>query len=341
MKIFKAIRFSIWSILIALCVSVVVLNYSLATVTNNPAALQQIARSGGTYDILRRDILTPRIRAEVQAAGYGELIDRQLIQHAVDAAFSDRALDTLLVPATQSLSNWLGSKQPDPSFTVDAKRQLGTLADTLGAQISTKLMSQPVCTWRSTETDVATGTCHLPTLTRQSAQQEIVAALRSQPTITSGVISSSQITIPSSIAAKTRDIPEYLNMLNSANIFGAGILALSALWLLFKHRLRGIAVIGIGGLLAALFLYIAQSSLLGAVNSYALEAGYQELTRALAQSAAAQLRSTLLPLVAVSAALTLAGWGGWYVLRRRHSAQRKRAHVQFGNSTSDIDDINT
>lgn len=329
MKFFKFVRLSLWCGIVAVCIVIVLLNYSVSQITNDPAALQGIARSANTYEIVRDDILTPRILKEAQDAGYTELVDAQAVRVAVDKSFDDTSLDTLLAPATESLSSWLASKQPDATFRVEARQQLNKLTDTLATTITAKILAQPACSYWSTSADVATGQCHLSTLTEQDIRTGIVTALQSQPTIKDGVLSSDQLAIPDSVVEKTRNIPEYLNMLNSAAIFAAGILVLSTLWLLLKHRLAGIATLGISGLIAALGIYVAQNSFVAVVNSYALEPGYQELAHALAQATATEIRTLLWPLAGISALLAILGSSGWFALRRRRLAQDETVRVRF------------
>lgn len=327
MKIFRAIRLILWSFVLALCVAIVLLNYSLSQVTNSPVALQDIARRANTYAIIRDDILTPRILKEAQDAGYSDVIDTKVVQSAVGRSFDDATLSTLIGPATTAMSNWLSSKQPDPSFSIDARQQLNTLADALAAGMTTNLIAQPVCTYRNTSSDVATGKCQLPDLDEAATRTEIATSLKAQPTIKAGVITSEQVAVPDTIVSHARNIPEYLNMLNSAAIFAAGIAILSALWLLFKHRFRGIAVLGFGGLLGTALLYAGQTSVVTLVNSYALEPGYQSLVQALTQATVAQLNTTLLPLAGISLLLSFIGWSGWFFARRRHKQQTSTVHL--------------
>lgn len=339
MKFFKSIRLGLWCILVAICIAVVVLNYSISKVVSDATTLRKIARSANTYEIVRNNILTPRILKEAQDAGYNDLVDKKIVQTAVDKSFTDDNLDTLLVPATESMANWLGSKQPDATFRIDAKQQLTELTDSLASEITAKMLAQPACTYRSTLTEVATGQCRVPTLTEKEIRSGIITALRAQPTIKEGVISSEQLTIPGSVISQTRNIPEYLNMLNSAAIFAAGIFVLSSIWLLFKHRFRGIATIGIGGLVASLLVFVTQGSFVAGVNSYVLDPGYQELTRALAQATAAEMRSLLWPLVGISVALTAIGVTGWILVRRRRNTRDKDSRVHFGANSSELDTI--
>ncbi|QHN42327.1 hypothetical protein GII36_00440 [Candidatus Mycosynbacter amalyticus] len=337
MKFFKIVRLSLWCVIIASCIAIITLNYSITKVVSDASSLRKITRSANTYEIVRGDILTPRILAEAQDTGYGALVDEKVVRTAVDKSFDDDNLDKLLVPATESMANWLGSKQPDATFRVDAQQQLTELADSLAAEMTAKILAQPICNYTNTSADIATGQCRLSILSEKEIRAGILVALKSQPTIKEGVLSSDQLTIPNSVISQTRNIPEYLNMLNSAAIFAAGIFALSSLWLLIKHRFRGVAVIGIGGLLAALTVFIAQGSGVAIVNSYVLEPGYQELARALAAATAAEMRMTLLPLAGASALLTVIGFVGWYLIRRRRSTQHEKARVHFGESKSDID----
>lgn len=339
MKFFRIIRLSIWCVLLAACIAIVILNYTVSHITSDAKTLQKITGQAHTYTIVRHDIIAPRILAEAQDAGYGNLVDARLVQAAVDKSFSDSTLDTLLVPATESMANWLSSRQPDASFRIDVRRQLTTLTDLLATSIASKIADQPVCTYLNTTSDVATGLCRLSSVTGQDIRTGIVTALRAQPTIRDGVLSSDLITVPTSVVNQTRNIPEYLNMLNSAAIFAAGICVLSALWLLLKHRFRGIAVIGLAGLLAALVLFVAQGSLVTAVNSYVLEPGYQELARALASATATEMQTTLWPLVGVSTLLAVVGFAGWYIVRKQRTARHEKARVHFGESKSDIDNI--
>lgn len=335
MKVLKLIRLSIWCALIAACISIIVLHLSISQVVSEPSQLRKIARQANTYEIVRSDILTPRILKEAQDAGYAELIDKPVVQKAVDKSFSDENLDTLLVPATESMANWLGSKQPDATFSIDASKQLTVLTDTLAAEITAKMLELPPCSFRNTLSDVATGKCLVPGLEEKEIRSGIITALRAQPTIQEGTLSSEQLNVPDPVISKTRNLPEYLNMLYSAAIFSGGILILSSLWLLFKHRFRGVATIGAGGLLATLIVFLAQANFVGTVNTLVLDPGYQELTRALARATAVEIRALLLPLLGVSAALTVVGAAGWFIVRRRRQAATRTSRVHFNESSSD------
>lgn len=339
MKFFKIIRLSLWSIIVATCITIILLNYSLSRVTGDPATLRKIARSADTYEIVRSDILTPRILKEAQDAGYGDLVNTKIVQTAVDKSFNDDNLDKLLIPATESMANWLSSKQPDATFRVDARQQLTELTDSLAAEITAKMLAQPACTYRSTLTEVATGQCRVPTLGEKDIRAGIITALRAQPTIKEGVLSSDQLTLPGSVISQTRNVPEYLNMLNSAAIFAAGVFVLSALWLLLKHRFRGIAVIGLAGFIATLAVYIVQGSFVATVNSYVFDPGYQELARALAQAVATEMRGLLWILVGISAVLTAIGFIGWFIMRKLRISRHKKSQVHFSKAQSDINTL--
>lgn len=336
MKIFAAFRLIMWCLVIALTLAVVILNYVTTQIVNNPPKLQSIARESNTYEIIRDDILSPRILKEAQDAGYGTLVDQKSVQRAVDTAFDDKSLDRLLRPATESMADWLANKQPDASFTVDASKQLATLTDILSAKITANILTQPSCTFANTPGDAAVGRCRVASLSEEGIRSGITDALQSQAFIRSGELSSDQLAVPSSLVRQAQPLPSYLNMLNSVAIFAAGIFVLSSLWLLYKHRFRGMCVLGIGGLLATGIVYAGQIAATTYVQSLTLEAGYQEVARALTHITASELTATLWPVAGVSVFLLVVGMLGVFTMRR---LEAKRQHtVHFHSDTRDLDD---
>lgn len=335
MRIFRAFRLTLWSILLGVCIATGVLYISIDK-TTDAAHLKSIARQANTYSIVRDDLLTPKILVEAKNAGYDSLIDEQMVTQAVAVSFDDAALEQLLDPATQSLANWLGSMQPDASFSIDASAQFARLTSLLADKISAKMVAAPNCTYRNSLDDITNGICKIPLITQEELRTGIVTALDAQPTIKEGIITSEQLEIPGTLLSQVRNMPQYLSMLYSAAIFAAGLAILIVLWLLAKHRFRGIATIGIAGLIASAILLGSQLSFIGAINSYVLEPGYQEIARALAQAISNEMRSTATYIGAASLAITVVGTSGWWFMRRRRVAKQSSS-VHFGKSEHDSD----
>ncbi|MBH2008006.1 hypothetical protein I8H83_05380 [Candidatus Saccharibacteria bacterium] len=331
MRLFRAVRLTLWTILLGGCIATGVLYLSIDKSTD-AAHLESIARQANTYDIVRDNLLTPKILAEAQGAGYGSLIDKQVVSQAVAVSFDDTALEQLLNPATQSLANWLGSRQPDATFSIDASKQFARLTSLLADKISTKMMTAPNCTYFNSLADVTHGVCKIPGIAQEELRTGIVAILNTQPMIKEGTITSEQLEIPSTLLTQTSNIPQYLSMLYAAAIFAAGLGVLIVIWLLLRHRLIGVATIGIAGLIAYALLLGSQLSFMNAINSYVLEPGYQEIVRALAQVISDEMRSTALYIGAVSLAITLIGAGGWWLLRRHRKQSEHAVHLHESNS---------
>ena len=330
MRLFRAIRLTLWSILLGGCIATGVLYLSIDKSTD-ATHLKSIARQADTYSIVRDDLLTPKILAEAQAAGYGSLVDEQVVSQAVAVSFDDAALEELLDPATQSLANWLGSRQPDANFSIDASAQFARLTSLLADKISTKMIAAPNCTYLNSIADVTNGICKIPSITQEELRAGIVTTLNAQPTIKEGTITSEQLEIPGTLLAQTRNVPQYLSMLYSAAIFAAGLGVLIVLWLLLRHRFVGIATVGVAGLIACVLLLSSQLSFMSGINSYVLEPGYQEIARALAQVISDEMRRTAIYIGAASLATTLIGTGGWWLVRRHRKQSEHAVHLHKSN----------
>lgn len=264
-------------------------------------------------------MLKPRLLEEARNAGYESLVDEATVSGALATSFSDAELRQLFTPATASLAAWLNSKQPDASFSVDARRQFDALTTQLSERLSAKMMALPACGFRNTMADIAQGVCRPPFSTQDELKAEIADTLRAQPLVKEGTLTSEQLALPDSLIARTRNLPEYLTMLYSAAIFAAGVLLIGALWVLWKHRFAGLIVIGLAGLIAAASLLAVQNNLLAAVNSLALATGYQAVARAVAGTIGSELFSLLAPLAGISAVVALVGAVGTYLMQRQHS----------------------
>lgn len=335
MRVVATIRLCLWCLVVAASLAVIVLNYAVSRVASDPAALQAIARDAETYDIIRHDILVPRILQEAQDAGYQELVTETEVTRAVDTAFDDANIDKLLGPATSSMANWLANKQPDAEFTIDASAQLSELTTLLADGITANILKQPDCTYANTLGDAAVGRCHVASLSEQEIHDGIMTALRSQQYIREGELSSDQLAIPDSVLAQTRNLPAHLNALNALAIFATGIVLLSTLWLIFKHRARGLIVLGSSALLAASSLYLLQFIALTHIHSFVLAPGYQEMVRALTRVTASELRSSLWSVVAAAAVLFAVGLVSLIVSRRR--AARHKSSMHFDEKPKELE----
>lgn len=328
MKVLTLLRLMIWSLVLAICIVVVTSNYIVSQTILDKHNLQTAAKKGNVYSTVRNQLLAPHILATAKESDYAALVDAKLVNESAAKVFDDATLEKLFSPAVDSLSAWLNSKQPDASFTIDAHEQMERLSTTLTDKVVTRIMALPDCTYRNSLKDIENGVCKSVYVTEDELRQEIIASLRTNSVIRDGEITAEQLTLPESLISRTRNIPEFINMLYSVAIFAAGIFALVSLRLLFKHRLIGIATIGISGLLASGILFVVVQSFASYMASIALEPAYETVAQSITQLVADETKQTVARLSAISMALVLVGIGLWFFTKRRQKDKRHTVHLE-------------
>lgn len=337
MKAFTLLRLMIWSIILTICIVVVASNFIVSQTVLDKHKLEAAAKKGDVYPVIRSQLLAPHILAAAKESDYSALVDEQLVNESVSKVFDDNTLEKLFSPALDSFSAWLNSKQPDASFTIDAQDEMKILSTNLTDKIVARIMNLPDCTYRNSLKDVENGVCKSIYVTQDELRQEILAALQTNNTIRDGKITASQLTLSNSLVARTRNIPELINMLYSAAIFAAGIFALVTLRLLFRYRLVGVATIGIAGILASIVLFVGIQSTASFATSIALEPAYASITQSITQLVADEAKRIALYLLAVSIVLTLLGAGLWFGIRRRRTTKAQTIHfAEKSSSTSEV-----
>lgn len=327
MKLFALLRLAAWGCILVLCSVVVMSNYIVSQTALNKHALQSAALNGGVYPAIRSELLAPRILAAARESSYSTLITTDTVNKTVDQVFDDAALEKMFAPALDSMSEWLDSKQPDVSFSLDASAQMKHLSEALADAIVSHASSLPDCTYRNSFRDIENGICRSTLLSDDALRQIVLAALRTNSIIKDGQITHEQVALSDSFVARTRNIPEYINMLYSAAIFAAGIFILAGLRMIYRYRLIGIGTIGIAGLVTSTVLLIGSQYITSLLGNVALEPVYETVAKSAATLLINETRQVALHLSLASFALTLVDMASWLAVKKHRKKSIQSIHL--------------
>lgn len=323
MKALKAIRLGLWALIVGACLAIVIGYTILSSTLLSKQWLETTARTTPIYQTIRHEVIAPQITAAGAQTDYTATITDEFAQSITDKTFDDTTLANLSEPVIDGTLDWLDHKSDTISFTIDATPQIESLVDAFANQVSDHVIALPDCTWVSTLEDIQTATCKLPFVTADTVKGVVHTAANTNSVLRTGQITESSFTIADSTRSATRNIPEYINQLYALTIFATGLLILSTLWLLLKHRSVGIATLGIGALIAASVLLVAKQYLSTLPAQFALQGSYQSMlqsaVRALIQAGDPWILWTALS----GLGLTSLGASIWWLLRKR----RTHAHT--------------
>lgn len=317
MKTLMVLRLAVWSILLSLCVTIIAAYFVTSQTLLNQSQLTKIARDSDIYTTIRDDAITPQLVSLVNDAGYSNLVEEALVSDAVKKSFADDTLETLLQPALVSFGHWLDSKEAKPEFTIDVSKPLQTFTTTVADEWAQAYMTLPECTYLNSYEDIERAICRVPGTTPEQLREQVQTLLRDQPLVRDAKLTSEYVNLPSSLVATVRHLPQYISALYAASIFAAGISFIIIIRLLFKYRFIGLAVVGIGGLLASIQLLVATVFVRGMPSSITLDDTYQVAAKSLVDAFVRTTFSVVIPLAAIGFLCVIVGLIGWRTARRR------------------------
>jgi hypothetical protein len=326
MKLFKAIRLSTWSVIIGTTIAFSGTYLALSQTLLTAEGLNTILTQSKLSETVRDDVLLPKILQTTRGSDYAALLDDQTVTAAFNEALPAETLDSKLAPAVNSLEKWLNSKEPTITFSINMSDLSDTFARSLSQKVGEKYASIPRCTIRSSLSDAENGICRSSIISEENIRQKITELIKNDASLrTSTVITPDSVPVAPALLEYGRDIPSYLNIYYAAALVAAAIAVLSALWLIFKHRLYGIVTLGSGILLASVLLLLI--SIVGVERATAISTDPQILQLARAGSTALKdaLQHQALLLGSSGLLLIIIGVAAILITRRRsRSSQSMR-----------------
>jgi hypothetical protein len=267
MNVLATIRRILWSIILAACITVCSLYLVVSNVLLSGNNLQKITKESSITQTIRDDVLLPRVLESAKSSQYSTLLDEKTVTKAFQDSISTDDLSKKLTPAVDALQEWLNSKRPDVTFSIDTSDLADRFASKLSAAVSAKIKALPACNYTNTTVDAESGVCRSPFVSQTELDETIKRTINNESTAKNATITQDTIQLPREARQAGQDLPTYLNMLYSATVVTAGIGALITLWLLLKHRLAGIVTIGAACVLAGVTLFVATSAVRAVVAS--------------------------------------------------------------------------
>ncbi len=280
MNAFTTLRRAVWSIILALCIVVMTLYFSLSQVLLSAPTLERIAAESNLAQTLRNEVILPKIINHAKTSQYAALLDEATITKVFNQTIPSAALEQEIAPVAVSLQRWLDSKEPDVTFSIDTGELSTRFANQLAQVASDKIAALPRCTVNNTISDAQNAVCRSGFVSQAVVVQTVTDAIKNDPSFAQTVITSADIPLPDPVARAGRDIPSYLNMFYAASIIAAGIACMITLWLLLKHRVSGIITIGSSLVLSAVALFVTSLFITRIIESVSTDPLVQQVARA-------------------------------------------------------------
>lgn len=322
-------RLLIWGIVLAVCLFVVGLQLSTSRTVLDRQTLGSWFDQGNGYEKLRDAKITPQIIRSIKESDIEgvNFISDDMIRHATTATLTPEVMREKFSPALDSVAGWIDSKNSDISFSISVESERKTFIQHLSREVVTGLRKIPICTYLNTFEDAAEARCRLSTFVPETLATSITDELNSTANsipVISGTLTESTFELPASVTAKTRHIPNYLNMLWAASLVAAGVLVLATIWLLVKHRGNGLLALGGGSVVGGIGLVIAAGVVRQA--SWTNDTAFQSLQTAASQSIAGELTRNGTLAIGIGVVCLMVGVGVGLLLRRHKTGQR--LHLQ-------------
>ena len=335
MNVFTLLRLGIWSVLLAGCLVLCGIYWTVQSTLLTSANLHTIVQQSALSETVRRDILLPRVLQATQGSDYAALLDNAMVTAAFDAALPSHKLDAQLTPATEAIAKWLNSTEPTVTFSIDMSSLSHDFAAALATKANDKLASLAPCTYQNTLADAQTGVCRSERVTKEALAGKIKQFVASDPTLaTQATLTPDSIGLRAALD-KASDAPTYLNLLYATTIIAGGVAVLITLWLLLKHRLYGLVTIGVAGGIAAGILYCLSIFGLQPLGTLSDNVLLQQAIRAVIGSFEASLQREAAYALGISAVLVAVSTL-LIIARKKH--RHASSHVRQLGTPSSTDD---
>ena len=321
MKALKAIRLILWMLIASASLAIVIAYTFMSRTILDESWLQETAQATTIYDTIREDVIAPQITTAAQQTDYTAVVDAKFAETLVAETFDDKTLAQLTAPVIAGTFEWLDHKSDRIEFTIDAKDQIDTMVDAFADKVAEHVVALPDCNWLSTLEDIQQARCKLPFATEDAVRGVVQTAANTNDVLRTGLITDSSFTIAESTRESANRIPEYINQFYAATIFATGVLIMTSIWLILKHRLVGLTVMGAGGILASLVLSVGASYLSRMPADFALEDSYRSILQSATDAFLAFSTPWLWTIGGAGLTLGLVSTGLRWLLRTR--AKRK------------------
>jgi hypothetical protein len=290
MNILAMIRRIIWGIILSICATVTLLYFVISNTFLTGNGLSLVISSSNTAQTVRDTVLLPKILNTVHSSKYANFLDDATVTKAFKEAATVDAINNKLTPAITSFQAWLNSKQPTITFTLDTSDISTQFIDRLSAAAGDKYAALPTCTLKNTLADATGGVCKSPLMSQAVFVAAINVALKTEAAVQPTSLTQDSIPLFSYLEYIAHNLPDYLNIFYGLSIITGGIAILIIIWLLFKHRLAGIATIGMAGMLTGLLLFMTAITLPHILPVYSSQPLADELLRSAAHLFADNVR---------------------------------------------------
>ena len=321
MKLFRLIRLGAWSCLLAVCLVVFLVNYCLQRTLVSQEGIRAIADQSHAYQIVRDNIIAPHIKEQVAASSFSNLVTDTAIKAALAKSLTDDQMRQLSPSVIDGIYRWLDSKEPRITFSVDTTQVNARFGEALATEVTTVLNNKPACTSAQTFVDALGGACKSDFLSERQRETIIREATAAAVSAMPSTVTDQTVPLPAALSTRSSDVPSLLNMLYAAHLIAGALGIMSALWLLLKWRLRGIAALGLTALLAALGIGIV-TAILSAGAQKLVDPPYQAMITATVAAFNQQLVGFIPPLVISGICALLVGIGGIIIWRKYHRNSR-------------------
>jgi len=305
MKGFVILRRVLWGAILAGSIAIGCLYLSISSVFLTTSGLQKIASDSNLSQAIRNDVLLPDILESTKNSQYASILDTPTVTKAFNNAIPPDVLNNKLTPALEATRDWLDSKQPAITYSINTADLSDKFAGTLARAVSAKILSVPECTVSNTPSQAKDGICRSVEAAQSNITETAKKIIERESSFESTVVTQDDIAFTSSLQGSMPYLPDYLNVLYALSIVAAGLILLIGLWLLFKHRLAGIITIGVASIISALLLYFVTALLPNVAQRFANVVAANDILTASVASLGASLRHTAL-LLGVGGAITVA-----------------------------------
>ena len=318
MNIFKVVRLSIWSLVLAVGIVVAATYFAVSQTFLSTASLNRILEKSQLADTIRTEILLPKVLQNTRGSDFASLLDDKTVTQALNTTVSTSVLNKKLEPAVDSLQKWLNSQEPTIAFSIDMSDLSTKFADELSGKIDEKVAALPRCNLRNTLAEAEAGICRSSLVTTESLTKKINEVIKSDAALENNTkITPDSIKLSPSIQQKGSDLPTYLNIFYAVAIVAAGVALFITLWLLYKHRLAGIISIGASLVVAGVGLFVISVIGTQMIGTFSTDPQVQQIARAGSNALEATLQQTAIPLLIVGIILILLGTLAKVLVNRR------------------------
>ncbi len=321
MNVFRVIRRSLWGALLAALLLVGCVYLALAATLLSASSLTAISHQAGLATTIRNDMILPHLIAVAQQSDYAHLLDKKTITTAFNAAVPQATLEDRLAPAITATRDWLDSKQPDISFTIDTTDISQHFTTNLSKAVADNIKQLPACNYENSLADAEYGVCQSPYISAKELTKAVHEAIDAQPQLQLSSITADDINVSTATRQATKNLPDYINILYAASLLTAGLALLVALWLLSKHHLSGLITIG-GALVAlAIVLYVGSLFIVSLPDYMPQTDVLQPLTKAASGSLQQQLQREAISIGGLGL-LGILVFGGLKLLLNKHRSKK-------------------